>query len=585
MSTKLTGFGGAGTKNMAAMNIASGDETVNLASGQSRSVDYFADEEPVTNINKREAMRISMPRQLSVSTAVCGCLSLFFVIFLFAKVLGGKNPVSKEEGSIRYDLMLEQLEPLTGATIAESGTPEEAALTWLAYSDPAQLDPDAHLDLLTQRFVLATLYLSTNGADWDEQHHFMTYLGTCDWNQMESGSVFGASCNSDGFVSRLVLPDISVSGSLPRDIGLLTHLTHLDMSSNKIGGNLPSTIGMLNKLTHLDLRSNQFTGFAPNNAQKLSSLEQFHLSDNRFDGEIPYQYLIDLPKVKIINLKNNMFSGIVHDDDKELWGIETLVSLDLSNNSFEGQMPGFLSEITSLQSIDFSNNAFTGTIPAAYAEMERLATFIFNHNRMAGSIPEAFGSNDVGLALEIFVGNNNQLVGSIPSSFGNFPILEILDLGKNGLSHGIPSEFGDLSVLQVLRLNNNTLTGTIPSEIGRCKALIELDFANNKLAEQIPTDIGELGSLVDMDLSNNDLVGSIPTEFKNMPDLRSLYLNGNTLIGAYEEILCDRPSDYPSWLEFSANCLESDVSCSCCTRCCDTAGSCCDTSSSSCSGV
>lgn len=58
--------------------------------------------------------------------------------------------------------------------------------------------------------------------------------------------------------------------------------------------------------------------------------------NNKFQGEIPYEYLVDLPDIRYIDLSNNEFNGIVHDHLNELWGMDNLKSLDLCKcNVFE----------------------------------------------------------------------------------------------------------------------------------------------------------------------------------------------------------------------------------------------------------
>ena len=86
-------------------------------------------------------------------------------------------------------------------------------------------------------------------------------------------------------------------------------------------------------------------------------------------------------------------------------------------------------------SIDLSQNRFEGEIPNAIGELHSLRGLNLSHNR---------------------------LIGPIPQSMGNLRNLESLDLSSNMLTGGIPTELSNLNFLEVLNLSNNHLVGEIP---------------------------------------------------------------------------------------------------------------------------
>ena len=102
-----------------------------------------------------------------------------------------------------------------GAALQTPSTPQNEALIWLAgnlkldeYSDEKKI----------QRYVLATLYYSTNGPGWDEQANWMRNEDECSWyNDAE-----GEFCSSDGAVIQLDMWKNSLSGTLPEEIALLS---------------------------------------------------------------------------------------------------------------------------------------------------------------------------------------------------------------------------------------------------------------------------------------------------------------------------------------------------------------------------
>jgi hypothetical protein len=64
-----------------------------------------------------------------------------------------------------------------------------------------------------------------------------------------------------------------------------------------------------------------------------------------------------------------------------------LTSLDLSFNSFSGQIPANLSSCQYLNSINLQHNGLTGNIPGQLDVLERLTTFNVANNQLTGPIP------------------------------------------------------------------------------------------------------------------------------------------------------------------------------------------------------
>ena len=86
-------------------------------------------------------------------------------------------------------------------------------------------------------------------------------------------------------------------------------------------------------------------------------------------------------------------------------------------------------------SIDLSGNKFEGEIPKVIGELQALTALNLSHNRLGGPIPQ---------------------------SMGNLTMLESLDLSSNMLTGRIPTELVDMKFLEVLNLSYNHLEGEIP---------------------------------------------------------------------------------------------------------------------------
>ena len=58
-------------------------------------------------------------------------------------------------------------------------------------------------------------------------------------------------------------PSESLTGTIPAELGILSALTHLDLSSNSLTGEIPRELGGLSNLEELRLSGNSFTGCIP----------------------------------------------------------------------------------------------------------------------------------------------------------------------------------------------------------------------------------------------------------------------------------------------------------------------------------
>jgi hypothetical protein len=261
-----------------------------------RHAEQFADEMVLTPIEKHTLFGRPITRRMSLAM-VAGCIIaaiVLVVIIVHALTKGDDEPSAKfsaKEGQQRYELFAGVLMPLVGSSVVTEGTPEEEALHWLAFNDVLALDPHASIDKVAQRFVLATIYFATRGGTWVNSKIFLNHKDECDWN-LPGEEVNGAQCDESGFVDRLTLRNDNLDGTLPRDIGLLTHLTHVDLSGNKIQGELPSSLGNLGMLTHLDLSINLVSGIASGTTPKWTSLQTLKLGKKRLYTGIVLEFLL-----------------------------------------------------------------------------------------------------------------------------------------------------------------------------------------------------------------------------------------------------------------------------------------------------
>ncbi|KAF3431795.1 hypothetical protein FNV43_RR26531 [Rhamnella rubrinervis] len=100
----------------------------------------------------------------------------------------------------------------------------------------------------------------------------------------------GVSCQPNNGKTALVIYQIDLGsqglkGYISDQIGLMSNLVSLNLSSNSLGGTIPSGLGQ-KSLTKLDLSYNQLTGSIPDSLAS-SNLHLVLLNDNLLEGQVP----------------------------------------------------------------------------------------------------------------------------------------------------------------------------------------------------------------------------------------------------------------------------------------------------------
>ncbi|XP_043705584.1 MDIS1-interacting receptor like kinase 2-like [Telopea speciosissima] len=124
-------------------------------------------------------------------------------------------------------------------------------------------------------------------------------------------------------------------GTIPDNIGMLSKLTHLYLSYNRITGSIPREIGNLKNLNHLDLFHNMINGSIPREIENLKNLNQLDFFHNNLTGSIP-QEIVNLKYLNQLDLSHNMINGSI---PPEIGNLKNLNQLDLSHNRINGSIP------------------------------------------------------------------------------------------------------------------------------------------------------------------------------------------------------------------------------------------------------
>ncbi|XP_010486741.1 PREDICTED: receptor-like protein 12 [Camelina sativa] len=183
------------------------------------------------------------------------------------------------------------------------------------------------------------------------------------------------------------------------------------------------------------------------------------ISNNKIEGQIP-SWLWTLPKLFFVNISTNTFIGFKRSKKKQglssVWK-SSIVHLLGSNNNFTGKIPSFICALRSVSTLDLSKNNLNGSIPRCMGNLNStLSNLNLRQNNLSGGIPE-----DIFESLRLLDVGHNQLVGKLPRSLNGFSTLEVLNVVGNRINDTFPLWLASLQQLQVLVLRSNAFHGPI----------------------------------------------------------------------------------------------------------------------------
>jgi len=223
-----------------------------------------------------------------------------------------------------------------------------------------------------------------------------------------------SSCDGSFAGHTLDLSGVSLSGTVPCELGRLTALTTMYLYYTSLSGTLPCELGSLHALQALSLLDTSLSGTIPGALMNLSELQLLDLSLTAMSGTIP----------------------------RELGSSSTLESLNLYDNQMSGTIPRELGRLSMLDTLFLWRSYLSGTLPCELGSLSLLEQ----------------------LDLSTFF-----LSGTIPCELGRLAAASGIDMSGTSLSGTIPCELGSLSTLQLLALFRSRLSGLIPCELGSLK--------------------------------------------------------------------------------------------------------------------
>ncbi|XP_078153763.1 uncharacterized protein LOC144548919 isoform X2 [Carex rostrata] len=410
-------------------------------------------------------------------------------------------------------------------------------------------------------------------------------------------------------LTKLEILDLSnnyyLDGSIIYDLASVPSLRTLDLSGNNIDSRSLPINGFeswtnLTKLQLLDLSNNQLSISIFPSLAKVSLLRALYLDNNyMMEGsiDVAVKELINALNLEVLSLSGCGFSGSLPNlghwsslkalslegndlnDTLSLEGLcqlKNLKELDLSDNSFTGNLPPCMGDLSSLKLIDLSSNQFQIKFPSSIFErLESLRYLSLFHNQLEGTLSmrsllnhsnlevlsistlesSSFRVQVVNMSFQLQVLElANCILDVEPTFLYSQYKLRALDLSNTGSK-------GSLSAVWLLENNTNLIkldlhknffTGPLQLPFLTHEKLLLLDISDNQLGGELPGNITtKFPNLLSLSLSKNYFQGPLPL----IParNLQNLDLSSNNLTDDVHNSFSRIQPSFPNFMDLSNN--------------------------------
>ncbi|EEF34948.1 serine-threonine protein kinase, plant-type, putative [Ricinus communis] len=289
-----------------------------------------------------------------------------------------------------------------------------------------------------------------------------------------SGSVPSNIYNMSSLVN-LALASNQLRGKLPSDVGVtLPNLLVFNFCINKFTGTIPGSLHNLTKIRVIRMAHNLLHGTVPPGLGNLPFLEMYNIGFNNIvsSGDKGLDFITSLTnstRLKFLAFDGNLLQGVIPESIGNL--SQDLSQLYMGGNQIYGGIPSSIGHLSSLTLLNLSYNSITDSIPHEIGQLQHLqfledigllesvVTIDLSNNRLSGDIPSLIKNCE---SLEELYMSRNSFSGPVPAALGEMKGLETLDLSYNHLSGFIPSDLQRLEALQLLNLAFNDIEGVVP---------------------------------------------------------------------------------------------------------------------------
>eukprot|EP00568_Trieres_chinensis_P006760 CAMPEP_0183296028 /NCGR_PEP_ID=MMETSP0160_2-20130417/3757_1 /TAXON_ID=2839 ORGANISM="Odontella Sinensis, Strain Grunow 1884" /NCGR_SAMPLE_ID=MMETSP0160_2 /ASSEMBLY_ACC=CAM_ASM_000250 /LENGTH=493 /DNA_ID=CAMNT_0025457595 /DNA_START=114 /DNA_END=1595 /DNA_ORIENTATION=- len=330
------------------------------------------------------------------------------------------------------------------------------------------LSPTA-LAATDERDALIKFYTAANGSHWKKSSGWkeaaesssdpeVQQLPLCSWHGVKCAS--GKNQDSEGVIA-LELENNHLSGRITKHLWGMPYLKEVNFEGNNIkdagfeGFDSLATKAPIESISLDENRLTHVTGIS----SAPDSLRTLHISSNSFDGDFPEE-VMELKNLRSLRMAYN--PGIV------------------------GTIPNTVGEVENLKELDLSYTSLTGKIPTKIGLLVNLQYLGLDECRLEGKLPEEL--NDLislrYLSIKSTDEDSGKIDGPLPA-LTNLGDLRELYLDGNDLMGAIPRNFLEnsyvTSKLVTVSLKNNKLSGKVPGELSRFEKL-QLDVRGNQIS-------------------------------------------------------------------------------------------------------
>lgn len=298
---------------------------------------------------------------------------------------------------------------------------------------------------------------------------------------------------------------------------------------------------------------------------RLEKLSFLNLSLNSLHGPIPPELLLRMPRLRVLDLSHNSFTGELGDAAASSDpGYSELVHLDVSFNSLSVLRDGVFRRLPRLRNFSAESNLLARTVPHTLSSCSELEHLNMENNSLHGALDLNFTRLPRLRAVRL---GWNLLRGRIPASLSHCRHLRVVNLRRNFLSGPVPSAFRRLQSLAFFNVGNNSITGIAQAlqVLQDCRALSVLILTMNFHGKEMPAggDGGDTGGvrgfprLQLLGIASCALRGAVPPWLRVSAHLTVLDLSWNRLTGTVPPWLGGFDALYR--IDLSGNALTGDI--------------------------
>ncbi|CAB9522328.1 Leucine Rich Repeat [Seminavis robusta] len=306
----------------------------------------------------------------------------------------GSNNNPEETDSVLYPPFDEGLPQDIAKKIQEVGSACYKANLWMLQDPRLQ---SYSLERKNQRFSMVWMYFVSNGHNWTQYDHWLSYnVSECEWfSQKSSLSIQGwhegkepeKVCDQDDNVLVMNLSSNNLQGYVPNPIPAGSMFNRIfDLSDNGLSGNLPIINAQQTFMEILSISNNKFDGFIQSKGSfSLSNLRVVKMDGNTLYGGTEDVYYF-LPKLEFIDQTGNPYNArLAH----TFHNCKNLTHLKIGATGSYGPIPTEMGLVTSLHELDLSANPLiNGTVPASLGNLTALTKLDIRGTAVTGSLPD-----------------------------------------------------------------------------------------------------------------------------------------------------------------------------------------------------